>query len=1004
MSAERPNFYLLLELDPSIDDWAMLEPRIVEKQRAWSHDRSMGNPKARRRAESSLALLPEIRAVLADPEARRQEAKAAVREQQKEKQERTRELDEMIAVLKSGGGPCSEAQVQKLVQQLAGAFTADEIKRRLRAAGVPLGNETGPERSPRPAKETIDKVTAGSIRQNLDHLQLATLYQFLELSPRSSPKALSDRAEEIYWENQRLGKTDAHASARNALAGICKSLFQSDRAKEKYDNYLAVEAMDQLKPALELAGGDNFISREELDALIKQARQRGVSAEDARAYIENLAATRKWGIQRDAAALPSESFKLCGLCSTLAPAAAARCPSCGEPLEMDCPRCGVRNPSANAACQSCGSQIGDAPLVKALVKEGERLVVEGDFAGALRSFDKALLYWPAWKTALEARQRAEGKRCEREGALAAIDELARSRKLIAARSSLDRFERAHGAAGLEDLRRRVQEGLARAEALYQEGEKRRRAGDSEAALERYEEALTACADFEPALRTMAASPPPPPTALRVTPANTGFRLTWQPPATARSLTFQVVRKAGGAPHGVDDGECLAEVRGAALDDTSAAVGTPWFYAVFSQRGGVSCHHPATSGPHLRTAEVEDLELVSGNGEVTLSWTVPPGCRRVEVWRRQSSPPGGHDGTALTVAGASAQDTGLTNGLLFGYRVVAVFADPLRPGSELRTSGRTATATPVAPPAPVLDLTASRTGRNVLLRWSPVAGSTVQIRQTSRPPDATPGLVLPASQADRFGNLVPGTTGNGAQVTLTGQGRVFFIPLSVAAGTAVVGAVAEVTTLDPVQQLQVRRSGPHLAMTWEWPEGTEEVLVAWAHDRHLEDPRQEQGGRVRVTRREYDRSGCWLLQNVERRPHYISVFAKTPQGDLYAQPARTVETLGQGTSVAYRVGVKKSLLRRSVEDAWLELTSTSGDGMTLPPLVVVGKAHAVPLSPRDGEVLLEVPGLQIERGRALLPLPAHCWPGRPYVKLFFKDAAAAREIRLLPAEKERLQIA
>ncbi len=630
--------------------------------------------------------------------------------------------------------------------------------------------------------------------------------------------------------------------------------------------------------------------------------------------------------------------------------------------------------------------------------------MEGDSAGAVHCFEKALLYWPGWKPATEARQRAETKRLDREKSLTEIEDLARARKLGSARSALDRFERTHGTAGLDDLRRRLHEGLARAEAAFQEGEKRRRAGDSEAALDRYEGALTACADFEPALRAMSASPPPPPTALRVTPIAAGFRLTWQAPATARGLAFRVIRKAGGVPQSPEDGESLAEVRTTALDDASVPVGSPWFYAVFSQRGGVPCHQPATDGPHLRTAEVDNLELVAGNGDVTLCWTAPSGCRRVEVWRRQGAVPDRPgDGAALTVAGNSAHDTGLANGAFYGYLVIAVFADPSRPGGEITTRGRTATATPVAPPAAVMDLSASRTGRNVLLSWTSIPGVIVQIRQASRLPDYAPGLILPVSQADRFGSLVPGAASNGAQVNLTGQGRVFFVPLSVAAGTAVVGRAAEVTTLDPVTQLNVRRTGPHLALTWEWPAGTEETLVTWVHDRYLEDPRQAQGQQARVTRREYDRAGCWLLQNVERRPHYISVFAKAPEGDLYAPPAKIVETLGQGASVSYRVGVKKSLLRRAVEDAWLELTCSGGDGLTLPALVVIGKAHAVPISPRDGEVLLEVPSLHFDRGKALLPLPARSWPGRPYVKLFFKDATSAREIRLLPAEKELLQI-
>ncbi len=245
---QRANFYLLLDLEPAVDDWKVIEQRIQEKQREWSRDRSMGNPKARRKAESSLAQLAEIKTVLANAETRREEAKEAVKQQQKGKQEKARELDDLIAVLKSSGIPCGEDRIQKLAQQFAGAFSADEIRKRLRTAGVPLGEEAGPERARRPAKEMIEKVTASNIRQNLDHLKLATLYEFLELNPRSSSKALIDRADEIYRESQRIGKTDADASARNVLAGICKSLFQNDREKVKYDDYLAIEVMENSNP------------------------------------------------------------------------------------------------------------------------------------------------------------------------------------------------------------------------------------------------------------------------------------------------------------------------------------------------------------------------------------------------------------------------------------------------------------------------------------------------------------------------------------------------------------------------------------------------------------------------------------------------------------------------------------------------------------------------------------------------------------------------------------
>lgn len=1005
MSTQRPNFYLLLELDPRVDDWLAIQQRLREKQRAWAADKTMGNPKARRRAESSLALLHEIETVLKDPDARRQEAQDATRQREAAAKEKLRALDEAIAMLKTGGAPCSEEQIRKLVAQLGGALTEDEVRKRLRAAGIPLAGDAGTEHRSRTPKPQVDKVTAGKIQQNLEHLGLKSLYEFLELRQQSSPKALADKAEEIYKENQHLGKTDSTASAQNELAGICRSIFRDDSEKARYDNYLAVQAMEDLKNQLELAGHDNFLTREELDFLIQQARKRGVSAEDARAYIEDYAALRKWVLQRDTSELPSEALKLCGVCGDLAPPAAKNCSKCGAALEIPCPRCGTRNPNFYAACQSCGCRTGDFALVDALLREGERMALDGYASAALRYFDKALLYWPEWKPAAEARRRVEAQRQAREKELNALETLVQGAKLIAARSALERFERNQGTAGLDDLRRRIRDGLARAEAAFAKGEERRQARDTEAALDRYEEALAACADFEPAQRAMVFSPPPPPSNLQVLSLGTGFRLSWSTAATGRSLAYRVLRKARGLPLSAEDGEVLGEVRGTTLDDTGAIPGSPWYYAVFSLRGGVPCHAPAGSGPHLRIAEIEKFELTAGSGEVSLRWTAPPGCRRVEVWRQQGAPPTRPGtGAPLTVTGSDAHDTGLTNGQIYGYLAVAVFDDPSDLGGELRSAGRTATATPVAPPAAITDLQATRNGKNVLLSWTAIPGAQVQIRQTSQPPDYAPGLILPISQADRFGVLMPGASSNAVQVTLTGQGQTFFVPLSVSSGTAVAGRAAAVITIDAVGRLTVRRAGAGLALTWDWPEGSDEVLVTWVHDRFPENPLQIQGSQARVTRREYDRAGCWLLPQVERRPHYFSVFTKAPGADLYSAPARIVETLGQGVTVSYHIVVKKTLLRRSVEEAWVELICNGGDGTTLPALVVVGKPQSVPLSPKDGQVLAEIPAVRFEQGKATLPIPAIHWSSRPYVKLFFKSSEDAREIRLLPAEQERLRIA
>jgi len=104
---ERPNFYLLLDLDPKVDDWPTIEKRLKEKQREWSADRQ-GNPKKRRVAESSLERLKEIEVVLKNEETRRQEAKEAVLQLQKARQEQTRHAVKSAGHLGGVRSTCSQ--------------------------------------------------------------------------------------------------------------------------------------------------------------------------------------------------------------------------------------------------------------------------------------------------------------------------------------------------------------------------------------------------------------------------------------------------------------------------------------------------------------------------------------------------------------------------------------------------------------------------------------------------------------------------------------------------------------------------------------------------------------------------------------------------------------------------------------------------------------------------------------------------------------------------------
>lgn len=297
--ADRPNFFELLELDPSVDDWTVIEKKIREKQSAWAKDRTNGSPSKRQKAKQGMDLLKEIREVMEDPVKRRREAEAAREIRKKAQETKERELVEWIEILR-GSGSCGPEQLEKILRQLEGVFSEREIRERLAAAGIHVDS------GPKPPREGLDPVTAKNLRRNLEQLGIGSLYELLELPPDSSPETLSAKAEEVLKEIHRLGQTDSVATARRELAGIAKTVFKNAEGKRKYDAQRVFNILDELADKIEAAGADGVLTAQELDILIRLAAQRGAPAEDAREILEQRAAEKGWKIER-APATPGPS-------------------------------------------------------------------------------------------------------------------------------------------------------------------------------------------------------------------------------------------------------------------------------------------------------------------------------------------------------------------------------------------------------------------------------------------------------------------------------------------------------------------------------------------------------------------------------------------------------------------------------------------------------------------------------------------------------------------------
>jgi hypothetical protein len=1000
---ERENFYILLGLDPDVTDAAVIKAHIEDGKRRWREDQSKGIA-ARRKAKFNLDQLPDIERVMNDPAARREEAEDARRRLHAQRQARVPALDSAIDVMRAGGTTCTRERFAPLLKEFGQSFSETEIVERMRAAGVAF-DESTKKPAATAEKPKLDPVRMAGLRPKLELLKVKNLYEFLELKPVSSARALYDRADEILKEILRIGLTDVESSARKDLCGECIALFKSDDDKQKYDNALVTEPMEGLRPSIEMAGAtDLFLSVEEQDVLVKQARELGVTADAARGWIEEYARKRKWGVQ-PAASLPAEALRQCGYCSTLEKDARAQnCRRCGEPLVVACPRCDTKMPTTHAACTSCGYRVGDAPLVKALLREGERLALGSEFGPSLAALDRALLYWPGWEPALAARKNAEARRAARDKAMSDIDALVRARELVAARAAIERLRQTHGATGADALEGRIASGLARAEAIEQEAEQLRGAGRTEEAMARFEQAVEECADLPRARAALHASPPPPPTALRADALRDGFRLQWQAAAGRSRLRYRVVRKARERPRHRDDGVVLGDVGDRELHDLDAPVGTPLYYAVFAVRGDVCSTESAAAGPLLLLADVGDLQAVAGDNEITVRWQRPPGCARVEVWRNAGAAPVRRgEGVQLPAGETGIQDAGVRNGEHYGYRVVTVYDDPGRRGSELFSAGVALAVTPGAPPPAVLDLRTERSGSRLTLAWTPPAGAAVQIRRAAHPPDVPAGSVVPLSALDRFGTLVDAQGRGRAEWTVDVQGQLVFVPITVGTANAVVGQPVVIVTIDDVTNVRTKINGRDILLSWDWPPGADDVAVCYRNDQYPVAPDETGATCARATRAAYRRNDGFEIRAAQPARHFFTLFVRASAGAIYSAGARVFESMGQGTIVRYRAGVKKSgIFGRSVDAAWVELQCDEPLA-SLPAVIVLGKDGRQPLSPGDGALLAEEPDLHFADGRARIEIPKERATRSTYVKVFFKDGRHAREIRLQPASSELLRL-
>ncbi|WP_308166166.1 hypothetical protein [Actinomadura sp. NEAU-AAG7] len=456
-------------------------------------------------------------------------------------------------------------------------------------------------------------------------------------------------------------------------------------------------------------------------------------------------------------------------------------------------------------------------------------------------------------------------------------------------------------------------------------------------------------------------PPLPVPAARVDVDGAAVRVSWEPsPSTAGEVGYQVVRRAGRAPRDARDGEPLTGPR-----DAAPPVNVPLYYGVLAVRGEAAAA-PAVAGPVVVRPEPGEVELLAGDGQVTGRWRCPAEAARVVVVREGRAVPGGRDGFREHVP----------NGRTHHYLVSAVYLDAS--GREVVTPGVRASVTPSAPPGPVYELEVEPDASDpglLRVRFDPPAHGRAELVLAAAPPPWPRSALVPVEEVRRATRRLACAPAAGGLEVRPGSGG-WLLAVTVAEGTAAIGACHRHVNLPPPRRLVAERRGAHVHVGFDWPPDVAEVEVGVAAvDRTGSGP----GGadRAVVTRASYDTQGGIRLPVPEDEPVEVSVAASgTVGGSRVVGPAVAARVEAR-TVVRYDVRRSGPPWRRS-----LTIRLTSPRPLRVARLALVLRAGRVmPHRAADGETLgaweqVPVPGE--------LSLPAPAASGPYWLRCFAED--------------------
>lgn len=977
------NYFLLLGLpfDPPETDESKIEAAIKQKKNQWSDQlNSSTDAVIQAKASEYLAHLRDIRAVMLESASREK----AAREAKAIKGSKQAQLEQKLSLYRTKGDTLSQEDLQQILKLFGPfGFTQDEITRLF-----------GPKKSQElDLTDILDKSKSDRVRRFLQQLDTPgrTLYHFLDLPHTASVDQLRKAAVAMQNRIQAKGNQTGMDNASKELCGLCEVIFKDSISKRKYDNYVSLTRHTQINDAVdELALSNHMeISLRMKEGLIDMAvRHCQISVSDASIYISNYCAYMGYTLPGDKVA--------CGQCGAENPAGSVNCAKCGRPLFIICPSCGRRCDASAAVCSRCGFKLEHMDRAIALCGLAEQAIESLDFQTAAGHLADADRLWPHNKLTPPLQSRLSEYR-QRAGT-ETLREAVESRRYLEARQQYNAIRSRFPTYSDPALEQKMSAAIDAAQALFLQAN---RSSREDEVLTLCAQAAALCTDY-PGIQELRAKYPPAPPAgfsVKADPRARGNALSWAVPSGGRAARCIVVRSHAGPVQNRVDGKEIFQGNASSYWDRDIEPGVTYWYNVFLQRDGVLSSGAAEGCQEVvNLFEIGEVSVTPGDGSLRLSWGRLPHSATAELYL---AGPGGERHHA-SIQAESFLLTGLTNGEEQRFRIALSYPIGRR---KRETAGVTFSAAPVCPPAQVETLRVQPAQKGMYQAiWRHTGPGEVRLFASSRRPGWHAGDLVPLSALEQEMTALPthpltssGTLRQGERGALfrdPGWETLYVTAAAVRSRSAVFGPLARAGNGASVRIQDIRPVNGRIHLFLDAPQDSSGFAVLYRLDRFPADPTDPEAVRQDFTSQQYKIKNALLLESLEERAYYFTVFAWFDQGGerVWSPGAERVFDCSPRAVITYAISPPRGFFGgRCVT---LEFQADVKQ-FTLPDIDVLSAVGAVPMFRASASLLHTIPSQRVEGSlKVKIPLPKGT-PKDTYIKPIFRDdsAQAGSQLRL-----------